>query len=183
MRIIAGAWRGRRLDAPPGTRTRPTAERARQALFDMITHAPWSHDTPPLDDIVVLDAFAGTGALGLEALSRGAARAVFMENDRAAVRKLAANLEHCGAGDRAQVLACDVLRPPRSSCPAAYVFLDAPYGQDLTARATEALRDAGWIVGGTIMVAETGRDEAVALAGEMLADRTYGVARFRIYRL
>ena len=82
MRIVAGAWRGRAIEAPRSQTTRPTAERVRQALFDMLTHAPWA---APWADHVVLDAFAGSGALGLEALSRGASRAVFFETDRAGV--------------------------------------------------------------------------------------------------
>ena len=182
MRIVAGAWRGRGLAGPVGTSTRPTADRARQALFDMIVHAPWSRDVP-LDDAIVLDAFAGTGALGLEALSRGARQAVFMENDRAAISTLEANIVHCGADERARILACDALRPPRSSLPATYVFLDPPYGQDLAVRSAEALRMAGWISEGTVVIVETRREETITLPGELVADRAHGLARFRIHRL
>ena len=81
MRIVAGAWRGRSLAAPPGAATRPTADRVRQALFDMLMHAPWA-GPDAVRGARVLDAFAGTGAMGLEALSRGAAHATFLENDR-----------------------------------------------------------------------------------------------------
>ncbi len=87
MRIIGGAWRGRPLVAPAGRATRPTADRVRQALFDRLLHAPWA-GRAAIDGARVLDAFAGTGALGLEALSRGAAEAVFIERDRAALRAL-----------------------------------------------------------------------------------------------
>jgi 16S rRNA (guanine(966)-N(2))-methyltransferase RsmD len=90
MRIIAGAWRGRALAAPPGLATRPTADRVRQSLFDMILHAAWG-GRAVLEGAMVLDAFAGTGALGLEALSRGAESAVFFERDRAALAALRAN--------------------------------------------------------------------------------------------
>ena len=92
MRIVAGAWRGRRLNAPVGQETRPTADRVRQSLFDMLMHAPWGGRSL-LDGAVVLDAFAGTGALGLEALSRGAARAVFFEQDAGRPRGIA---RECG---------------------------------------------------------------------------------------
>src|SRR5580704_17668677 len=111
MRIVAGEWRGRSLLAPPGATTRPTADRVRQALFDMLMHAPWSGRTF-IEGALVLDLFAGTGALGLEALSRGAARAVFVERDRPALAALRANIEACRAGDRCEVLPVDVLSVP-----------------------------------------------------------------------
>ena len=97
MRIVAGRHRGARLEAPPGEATRPTSDRARQALFDTLTGGRFDID---LDDAVVLDLFAGTGALGLEALSRGAARAIFVEKDRAALAVLNRNIAHLKAGDR-----------------------------------------------------------------------------------
>ncbi len=110
MRIIGGAWRGRRLSAPPGAGTRPTSHRVRQALFDMLLHAAWA-GREAVEGAAVLDAFAGTGALGLEALSRGAASATFLERDRAALAALRANVAACAAGARARVLEFDALRP------------------------------------------------------------------------
>ena len=107
MRIVGGAWRGRGLVAPPGQVTRPTADRVRQALFDMLLHAPWGGRTV-IEGAVVLDVFAGTGALGLEALSRGAARACFIEQDAAALRALRANVAACRAEGRVEVVAGDV---------------------------------------------------------------------------
>src|SRR5271165_7315288 len=108
LRIVAGAWRGRVLQAPPGDTTRPTADRVRQALFDMLLHAPWGgHDA--IEGAHVLDVFAGTGALGLEALSRGAAFATFIEQDRAALAALHANIATLRAADRTAVLAGDAL--------------------------------------------------------------------------
>src|ERR1700727_3820417 len=103
MRIIAGAWRGRSEIAPPGAETRPTADRVRQALFDTIMHAPWG-GRALFDDALVLDVFAGTGALGMEALSRGAARAIFVERSAQAARALRANIAACSAEDRCEVL-------------------------------------------------------------------------------
>jgi 16S rRNA G966 N2-methylase RsmD len=108
MRIVAGAWRGRALVAPPGQGTRPTADRVRQALFDMLMHAAWG-GRAVIEGAVVLDAFAGTGALGLEALSRGASSACFIESDAAALRALRANVAACNAGDRTQILTVDAL--------------------------------------------------------------------------
>ena len=140
MRIVAGAWRGRALIAPQGTATRPTADRARQALFDMLLHAPWGgRDT--VEGAQVLDIFAGTGAFGLEALSRGAAHATFVEHDRAALAALRANIAACRAQDRSTVLAIDALAIPPGE-PASLVFLDPPYRHDLVPRAIARLRDA-----------------------------------------
>jgi 16S rRNA (guanine966-N2)-methyltransferase len=179
MRIIAGAWRGRSLTAPPGTGTRPTADRVRQALFDILMHAPWAGRSV-VENSVVLDVFAGTGALGLEALSRGAARAVFVERSRPALTALRANIEACRAGDRCEVLPIDALSVP-SGQPADIVFLDPPYGQDLVSRALIRLRSVGRVRPAGLIVAETGRDEP-SLDVEPLAERTHGAARLTIWR-
>src|SRR5271163_950273 len=112
MRIIAGTWRGRALQAPPGDTTRPTADRVRQALFDMLLHAAWAgRDT--IEGAHVLDVFAGTGAFGLEALSRGAAHATFIEHDRAALTALRANIAACRAQDRTTILPVDAQATPK----------------------------------------------------------------------
>src|ERR1700712_3572971 len=108
MRIVAGAWRGRGLVAPGGEITRPTADRVRQALFDQLLHAPWG-GRELIEDALVLDVFAGTGALGLEALSRGAGRAWFVERDRAALAALRENVAACRAGEVCTVIASDAL--------------------------------------------------------------------------
>jgi 16S rRNA (guanine966-N2)-methyltransferase len=180
MRIVAGAWRGRTLIAPPGQATRPTADRVRQALFDMLVHAPWG-GREVVEGARVLDAFAGTGALGLEALSRGARYATFMEHDRAARAALHSNISFCRADDRAVVIAVDVLAAPTGT-PCGLVFLDPPYGRDLVPRAMERLRTMGWVAPGALLVAETGRDEAVPDLGELLSERTHGAARISVWR-
>ena len=182
MRIIGGAWRGRALRTPPGRATRPTADRVRQALFDMLLHAPWG-GRELIEGARVLDAFAGTGALGLEALSRGAAHVTFLENDRAALGVLRANIALCGAGERCAVLAADALRPPMGA-PYSLVFLDPPYGLDLVPQAVAVLRERGWIAPGATLVAETGRDEQlVSLSGMTpLAQRTHGAASVSVWR-
>ena len=179
MRIIGGAWRGRRLIAPPGAATRPTSDRVRQALFDMLLHAPWA-GRKAVEGAVVLDAFAGTGALGLEALSRGAATATFLERDRAALAALRANVAACGAGARARALESDALRP-RPGAPSTLVFLDPPYGENLVPRAVTALAGTGWLATGALLVAEVGRDEPSPFA-EVLAARTHGAARIEVAR-
>ena len=183
MRIVAGAWRGRSIAAPRSASTRPTADRVRQALFDMLAHAPWAE---PLEGCAVLDGFAGSGALGLEAMSRGAARAVFFETDRAALEGLRGNIAALGAGPRSLVLGADATRPPRpgptqGAC--GLVLLDPPYGGGLIARALDALRATGWVAAGALIVAETAcREEPPVAAASLLAARRHGAARLSIWR-
>lgn len=180
MRIIAGSQRGRRLVAPAGAATRPTADRVRQALFDMLAHAPWAENA--LSEAAVLDVFAGSGALGLEALSRGAASAVFIENGRAARAALEANIAACGMETRARVLAADATRPPPGA-PRTLVLLDPPYGQALLAPTLAALEAAGWLARGCLIAAELGRAEPLPPGlGPPLADRGHGAARLAIWR-
>ena len=181
MRIVAGAWRGRRLVAPPGAGTRPTADRVRQALFDVLLHARWAGRSA-VEGARVLDAFAGTGALGLEALSRGAEAAVFMERDRAALAALRANIAACRAEARCRVLAVDASAPPAGEA-CGLVFLDPPYGQDLVARAVPVLAKAGWLTAGALLVAEGGREEALELPAELLDERSHGAARLTFWRM
>src|SRR5271166_4666520 len=183
MRIVAGRWRGRALTAPPGTATRPTSDRARQAIFDMLLHAAWG-GRDLIEGSHVLDAFAGTGAMGLEALSRGAAHATFIERDPAALAALRRNVAVCRAD--ADILAADACAPPAGR-PCRLVFLDPPYGQDLVPRAAAALAAAGWFAPGAIVVAETARSDALSwpesLGPDVLDERTYGAARVSVRRV
>ena len=183
MRIVAGRHRGRRLEAPAGSSTRPTADRLRQALFDMLWHAPWA-GREVLDGAAVLDAFAGTGALGLEALSRGAARAHFIERDRAALAALRANIALLKEEAACRVLAADALRPPAAPEACRLVFLDPPYGQDLVPQAVKALTASGWIGAGTLLCAELGREESAAWPEgfEILAERGHGAGQIIVGR-
>ncbi len=171
MRIVAGRFRGKILKAPADRRVRPTGERVREALFNILEGGRLGA-LPPWPALTVLDAYAGSGALGLEALSRGAAAATFMENDATARRLCAANLAALGDQVRGRVLACDVLSPPRASQPADLVFLDPPYGRDLLAPALTALAAAGWVAPEALVVGETGKGEALeAPPGYRLLDR------------
>lgn len=180
MRIIAGSQRGRRLIAPEGAATRPSADRVRQALFDMLAHAPWAAGS--LHGASVLDVYAGSGALGLEALSRGAFDAVFIENDRAARAALDANIAACGMAARARVLAADARHPPPGT-PRTLVLLDPPYGRDLIAPTLAALGAAGWLAENCLIAAELGRaDPLPAALGPPLAERRHGAARLAIWR-
>ncbi len=182
MRIIAGTLRGRVLSVPASA-TRPTADRVRQALFDMLSHAPWRGDA--LQGGVV-DAFAGTGALGLEALSRGAARAMFLERDRAALACARANIAGCRMATRALALAGDALRPPAPRPgwgDAGLVFLDPPYGAGLVAPALSALVSSGWVARNALAVAEVAAGEPVPTLLPLLAERSHGAARLCVWRL
>jgi 16S rRNA (guanine966-N2)-methyltransferase len=165
---------------PAGQVTRPTADRVRQALFDMLMHAPWG-GRALLEGATVLDGFAGTGALGLEALSRGAAHATFVEQDRAALAVLRANIAACRAEERCIVVAGDVLAL-RAGPACGLVFLDPPYGQDFVPRALAVLRLVGRLAAGAVVVAETGRDEPRPGPEAVLAERTHGAARLTIWR-
>ena len=182
MRIIAGRHRGRLLRAPEGEATRPTADRVRQALFDMLWHASWGGRTA-VHDQLVLDAFAGTGALGLEALSRGADHCTFIERDRSALNVLRANIGACKEEPRTAVLAADATKPPPARVPCGLVFLDPPYGKGLVPLAIAGLAAAGWIAPGALVVAETGEGETLDLPGyEMLATRSHGAATVHVLR-
>ncbi|MBE7730388.1 16S rRNA (guanine(966)-N(2))-methyltransferase RsmD [Komagataeibacter sp. FXV3] len=184
MRIIAGDCRGRTLHAPPGQTTRPTADRVRQALFDTLAHAPWA-GIDFLRGARVLDGFAGTGALGLEALSRGAASAVFIEQNRAALRALRENVTVCGMGDRVMIRAMDMLRLPvrGASGPVDLVFLDPPYNQDLPTRALVVLERGGWLHPATLVVVETAAAESAPVAADrLLLERRHGAACLYAWR-
>jgi 16S rRNA (guanine966-N2)-methyltransferase len=122
--------------------------------------------------------------MGLEALSRGAARAFFMEQDRAALAALRTNITACKAGDACRVIAGDVSAPPIAAAPCTLVFLDPPYGKGLVPRALAALQAKGWIAPGALIIAETGRDEeTVVLPGfEVISTRDHGAARLSALR-
>jgi 16S rRNA (guanine966-N2)-methyltransferase len=182
MRIVGGEHRGRALAAPEGLCTRPTSDRVRESVFNVLQHAKWLDAALP-EDAHVLDVFAGTGALGLEALSRGASGVVFMENDRAALGALRKNIETLGV--TAKVLACDALAPPEGT-PCGLVFLDPPYGKGLSMRALVALADKGWLAPDAVCVMEMSKKAPEDFpAGFTLKDeRRYGVAlvRFGIFK-
>ncbi|MFL6845931.1 MAG: 16S rRNA (guanine(966)-N(2))-methyltransferase RsmD [Allosphingosinicella sp.] len=171
MRIIAGKWRGRPLLAPAGAATRPTADRVREALFSMLESRLGS-----FEGLQVADLFAGSGALGLEALSRGAAHCLFVESDRAAIDAIRRNIAALGAEGEILPGRAEHVRLPR---PVDLAFLDPPYGSGLAAAALAQLPIApgGWAS------VETGRSEAVAAEGfEVKAERKYGKARITLLR-
>jgi 16S rRNA (guanine966-N2)-methyltransferase len=179
MRIVAGRHRGRRLLAPPGATVRPTSDRAREALFNILSHGRPAAEGITVGGAAVLDAFAGTGALGLEALSRGAAEAVFIEQDREALAILRRNVAALGEEDRSRVVSGDATRPPRAPIACGLVFLDPPYRSGLAGDALGALEAAGWLTPEALAVVElSAREELVPAAGFVLIEeRVYGAAR------
>jgi len=189
MRIVGGRYRGKTLIAPPGEATRPTSDRAREAIFNILQHAAWA---PGLEGLRVMDLFAGSGALGLEALSRGAAFCLFVETDAAARGAIRDNVEALGgAGElfgRTRIHrrdATDLGQRPGSDGPAFdLVFLDPPYGKGLGERALAELIAGNWIVEGAVAVFERGADEPDPdLRGfETLDARRYGAARVFCFR-
>ena len=189
MRIVAGRHRGRRLVAPEGLAVRPTSDRAREALFDILASGRLSGGESALAGAVVLDAFAGSGALGLEALSRGAAHAVFLENHAAALAALERNIAALDEGERADVLRADVLRPPRPpgrarAAGCSLALLDPPYNQGLAAPALAALAAGGWLAPGALCCVELMAGEPFEPPAGFtgLDSRKYGKARIEILR-
>ena len=155
-RIVAGSHRGRRLEVPPGDTVRPTADRTREALFNILAHSGWGPDgDSPVVGARVLDAFCGSGALGLEALSRGAAACAFIDTSRQTLDCLRRNLASLREEARATLLAADALVPPAATAAATLAFLDPPYGRDLATPALAALAGRGWFAPGAIIVVET----------------------------
>jgi 16S rRNA (guanine966-N2)-methyltransferase len=184
MRVISGRFKGRELVAPVGLDTRPTADRARQGLFNMLEHAPWSSG---LRGTMVLDLFAGSGALGIEALSRGASGAVFVESAPAAIRALKTNLSACRVdASQARILQRDarsVGQAPEGCAPVQLVLADPPYRQGLGEQAVACLPQ-GWLAPDAIAVLEDASGQAlVGVPGwELLDQRQYGAATFHILR-
>ena len=176
MRIIAGAWRGRAIVAPKGEATRPTADRTREALFSMLTSR-----LGDFEGLSVVDLFAGSGALGLEALSRGAESCLFVEHDKPALDALRANIVKLGA--KADVRAQSVLTLGPATKPYDLILLDPPYGTGAGVVALERLLRLGWIGPATWISLETGAKEPVEIGGFTVdAGRTHGKARITLLR-
>lgn len=185
MRIVSGIHRGKALASPPGQSTRPTSDRARQAIFNILEHAPWSDG---VRGARVIDLFAGSGALGFEALSRGAAYGLFVETGVEARGAIRDNAEALGLFGCTRIHRRDATdlgaKPAADGEPFALAFLDPPYHQELGEKALAGLAQGGWLSPGAIVVFEKARDEAApAVAGfEVLDARDYGAARVHFLR-
>jgi 16S rRNA (guanine966-N2)-methyltransferase len=180
LRIIAGRHKGRAIAAPEGDQTRPTSDRARQAIFDIIAHAPWS---PGLAGTRVIDLFAGSGALGLEALSRGAAFCLFVETDEAARGAVRRNIEALNLFGETRLHRRDAtalgMRPASAGPPFDLAFLDPPYNAGLAAPAIQALDAGGWLAPAALVVLERSALEARPDLPdyEILDERLWGAAQ------
>jgi len=180
VRIVAGEFRGKALAAPGGQTTRPTSDRARQAIFNILEHAAWSRG---VRDVRVIDLFAGSGALGFEALSRGAAFCLFVETDEAARGAIRENVDAMGLFGRTRVHRRDAVqlgqRPGADGPAFGLAFLDPPYAKGLGETALDRLAEGGWLEPGAVVVFERGAAEPplAALGYEELDVRDYGAAR------
>lgn len=184
MRIVGGRFKGRAIEAPKGRDTRPTGDRARESLFNVLAHAAWS---PGLEGRRVLDLFAGSGALGLEAISRGAAFALFVETEPAARGAIRDNIEALGLFGATRIHRRDAadlgVKPAGLGEPFDLVFLDPPYHKGLGERALARLGEGGWIAGDALIVFECAADETPATPGyETLDERAYGAAKVLFLR-
>ena len=178
MRIIAGAWRGRPLVAPKGLATRPTSDRAREGLFSMLASR-----IGRFEGLAVADLFAGSGALGLEALSRGAAHCLFIEKDPAALAALKRNVEAFGAAARAEIRAQAAERALPPARPCDLVLMDPPYCSGLATAALAHLASERWLAPGAWLSVELGGEEiAVPDRLTLEAERRFGKARILILR-
>ncbi len=177
MRIIGGRYRGKKLQAPTGMTTRPTADRARESLFNIID-SYFRKNGIQWADVSVLDGFAGTGAVGVEALSRGAKRAVLVDCHPAAVRAIALNQV-----EGVEIIQRDIRALGATKQPCTLVFLDPPYQQGLIKPAIAHLSQTGWIGMQTLVVVEAEKSETVSLPDfEVLDNRCYGKAQFIFLR-
>ncbi|MES1197454.1 MAG: 16S rRNA (guanine(966)-N(2))-methyltransferase RsmD [Pseudomonadota bacterium] len=179
MRIVGGKFRGRALVRPAGRSTRPTSDRAREAVFNILAHAPWS---PEIGGRRVLDLFAGSGALGFEALSRGAAFVLFVDTDAAARGAIRENIEALGLFGVSRLHRRDAtdlgLKPAGLGAPFDLVFLDPPYGQGLGETALQRIIEGQWIAPDALVVFECGAEEEPETPGfELLDTRDYGAAK------
>lgn len=185
MRIIGGEFRGRALAAPPGLDTRPTSDRARQAVFNILDHASWA---PPLQGARIIDLFAGSGALGLEALSRGADFALFVETDEEARGAIRENLEILDLFGKTRIHRRDATalgdRPASAGPPFDVAFLDPPYRKGMNEKALAELLNGKWLTPDAVLVVETATDEGFKppAALHLVDFRDYGAARVHFLR-
>lgn len=186
MRIVAGNLKGRTITTPEGQGTRPTSDRARQAVFNVLEHAAWAE---PLDGMRVMDLYAGSGALGFEAISRGAAFALFVETDEEARGAIRENADAYGVMGRSRVhrrSAIDLGSRPGSDGEAFdLAFLDPPYRKGLGEQTLARLLEGGWLKPGALVVFERGSDEPeIDTPGYQRLDaRNYGAARVLFLRV
>lgn len=183
MRIIAGKYKGRKLFTPETDAIRPTSDRAREAIFNLLMHGKYAGQN--VIDAHVVDLCCGTGALGLEALSRGSRIATFIDQDKRSLELAKKNVTHCGANAQAHFVQADVAKLPPAREAANLVLMDAPYAAPLLPASYASLVAGGWLAPAALMVVEQGRDAAVPTldGAALLDDRQYGKARMLVYHI
>lgn len=182
MRIVGGKHRGRPLAAPGGRSVRPTSDRVRQAVFDILCHWALTDDPSPVNGAQVLDICCGTGAMGLEALSRGAAHCTFIDADRSALAIVRQNAAALGEAARADVRQSDAASLPRATKPASLIFLDPPYRAALVEPVLTSVVRQGWAAPDAIVVVETARADSPPdpVGFVPLDERLYGTTRISV---
>ena len=184
MRIVGGALKGRRIVAPKGLDVRPTTDRVREALFNILAHMD---DAPPLSGARVIDLFAGSGALGLEAASRGAAFVLFVDTAEKARAAIRANVMELGLAGKTKIWRRDATKMGDAAPMRGFdiAFLDPPYGKQLAERALASLRDGGWLARSALVVVEESARAVITLPEgyEMRREKTYGDTRLLMARL
>ena len=181
MRIIAGTLKGRKLAAFEGRDIRPTSDRTRESLFNLLMHGAYAGTS--IVDQEVADLCCGTGALGLEAISRGARAATFVDQDKKSLQLARDNAVHCGVANQCHFLQADVTKLPPARTPFSLVLMDAPYGTPLLQPAFHALRSGGWLAPGTLLVSELPHTAHAPLleSAALRESRNYGKAVIHIY--
>ena len=178
MRIVGGRHRGRRLVTPKDNKVRPTSDRVREALFNVLAHG----DPPLPRDATVLDLFAGTGAFGLEALSRGASHVTFVDNSPSSLRLVRENIDYLKEANQATVLKADAVALPPAKSPVGLLFADPPYGKGLVGPALASALAQGWIDADTVILVETGPEDLSDTPPPLRQERDWQYGETRIYR-
>ncbi|MEM8920610.1 MAG: 16S rRNA (guanine(966)-N(2))-methyltransferase RsmD [Pseudomonadota bacterium] len=185
MRIVSGTLKGRSISTPDGKGTRPTSDRARESIFNVLAHADWA---PDLEDARVMDLFAGSGALGFEAISRGASFCLFVETEARARGVIRSNIDAFSLFGNTRIhrrSATDLgPKPAGVGAPFDLAFMDPPYGFDLVDPTLSQLLRGDWLAKNALIIAETGREDTPPSAEdfETLDTRDYGTARIHFLR-
>lgn len=181
MRIISGKFKGRVLQRPPESITRPTTDRVRESIFNILLHL----DGFSFEGAYVLDVFAGSGAMGLEALSRGAEQVIFVDKNPVARQVITQNIHYLKVEDKGHIVSYDALNLPEASKPADLIFIDPPYFQELELKVLAQLNLKYWIKQGTIIVLETSKNTILEFPGEeflLLTSRIFSSTTISILR-
>ncbi len=183
MRIIAGQYKGRKLATPTSDAIRPTSDRTRESVFNLLMHGAYAGEA--IIGQHVVDLCCGTGAMGLEALSRGARIATFVDQDKRALELARDNVTHCGANNAAFFVQADATRLPTAREAATLVLFDPPYDQAILPQAFASLNAGGWLTAGTLLVCEQAHyTPAATLDGaEVIDERKYGKTKIIVYQV